>query len=72
LNLGIAFAPLVTEPVLWAAIAAAVILALLLFVSRSRGATIRALALALVVLALATTRVLLGLVNWPPGAEDFQ
>jgi hypothetical protein len=53
LNLGIAFAPLVTEPVLWAAIAAAVILALLLFVSRSRGATIRALALALVVLALA-------------------
>ena len=53
MNLGIAFAPLVAEPVLWAAIAAAVILALLLFVSRSRGATIRALALALVVLALA-------------------
>jgi len=53
LNLGIAFAPLVAEPVLWAAIAAAVILALLLFVSRSRGATIRALALGLVVLALA-------------------
>ena len=45
MNLGIAFAPLVAEPVLWAAIAAAVILALLLFVSRSRGATIRALAL---------------------------
>jgi hypothetical protein len=38
---------------LWAAIAAAVILALLLFVSRSRGATIRALALGLIVLALA-------------------
>ena len=53
MNLGIAFAPLVAEPVLWAATAAAVILALLLFVSRSRGATIRALALALVVLALA-------------------
>ena len=53
MNLGIAFAPLVADPVLWAAIAAAVILALLLFVSRSRGATIRALALALVVLALA-------------------
>jgi len=53
LNLGIAFAPLVAEPVLWAAIAAAVVLALLLFVSRSRGATIRALALGLVVLALA-------------------
>ena len=53
MNLGIAFAPLVAEPILWAAIAAAVILALLLFVSRSRGATIRALALGLVVLALA-------------------
>jgi hypothetical protein len=53
LNLGIAFAPLVAEPILWAAVAAAVILALLLFVSRSRGATIRALALGLVVLALA-------------------
>jgi hypothetical protein len=53
LNLGIAFAPLVAEPVLWAAIAAAAVLALLLFVSRSRGATIRALALGLVVLALA-------------------
>jgi hypothetical protein len=53
LNLGVAFAPLVADPVLWAAVAAAVILALLLFVSRSRGATIRALALGLVVLALA-------------------
>jgi hypothetical protein len=53
MNLGITFAPLVAEPVLWAAIAAAVVLALLLFVSRSRGATIRALALGLVVLALA-------------------
>jgi len=53
MNLGIAFAPLVAEPVLWAAVAAAVVLVLLLFVSRSRGATIRALALALVVLALA-------------------
>ena len=53
MNLGVAFAPLVAEPVLWAAVAAAVVLVLLLFVSRSRGATIRALALALVVLALA-------------------
>ena len=53
MNLGIAFAPLVAEPILWAAVAAAVVLALLLFVSRSRGATIRALALGLVVLALA-------------------
>src|ERR1700722_17940678 len=53
LNLGVAFAPLVAEPVLWTAVAAAVLLVLLLFVSRSRGATIRALALALIVLALA-------------------
>jgi hypothetical protein len=53
LNLGVAFAPLVAEPILWVAVAAAVVLALLLFVSRSRGATIRALALGLVVLALA-------------------
>jgi hypothetical protein len=52
-NLGVAFAPLVTTQVLWAAVAAACILSLLLFVSRSRGAVVRALALALIVLALA-------------------
>jgi hypothetical protein len=52
-NFGIAFAPLVSVPFLWAAAAVALILALLLFVSRSRGATIRAIALGLVVLALA-------------------
>ncbi len=52
MNLGIAFAPLVQPQILWAAIAAAVILALLLFASRSRGAAIRTLALALIVLAL--------------------
>ena len=53
MNLGIAFAPLVGLPVLWAAVAAALILSLLLFISRSHGAVIRALALALLVLALA-------------------
>jgi hypothetical protein len=52
-NLGIAFAPLVGAQILWAAIAFAFISSLLLFVSRSRGAVIRSLALALVVLALA-------------------
>jgi hypothetical protein len=52
-NLGVAFAPLVSAQILWAAAAFAVILALLLFVSRSHGATIRALALGLIVLALA-------------------
>src|SRR5579863_3616925 len=53
MNLGIAFAPLVSAAELWAAIAAACLFSLLLFVSRSRGAAIRALALALVVLAIA-------------------
>jgi hypothetical protein len=52
-NLGVSFAPLVSTQILWAAIAAAAVLALLLFVSRSRGATIRAGGLALIVLALA-------------------
>ena len=53
LNLGVAFAPLVSVQVLLAAIAAACVLAALLLISRSRGAGIRVLALALVVLALA-------------------
>jgi hypothetical protein len=53
LNLGIAFAPLVSTQYLWVAVVVVAILALLLFVSRSRGATIRALALGLIILALA-------------------
>jgi hypothetical protein len=53
LNFGIAFAPLVGMQVLWAAVAAALILSLLLVVSRSHGAVVRSLALALIVLALA-------------------
>jgi len=53
LNIGIAFAPLVGTLILWAAIAAATLFALLLFISRSRGAAVRTLALALIVLALA-------------------
>jgi len=52
-NIGIAFAPLVGTQVLWAVIAAAGLLALILFASRSRGAAVRTLALALIVLALA-------------------
>jgi hypothetical protein len=52
LNLGIAFAPLVSAQILWAAVAAVGILAVLLFVARSRGAAIRVLALALFILAL--------------------
>jgi hypothetical protein len=53
MNLGVAFAPLIGTALLWAVIALAGVSALLLLVSRSRGAVIRALALALIVLALA-------------------
>ena len=53
MNFGLSFAPLVSTQILWAAIAAAAVLALLLFVSRSRGATMRAAGLALILLALA-------------------
>jgi hypothetical protein len=53
LNFGVAFGPLVSVQILWAAAIAAGIVSLLLFVARSRGAAVRALALALIVLALA-------------------
>ncbi|HET9903848.1 MAG TPA: hypothetical protein VFQ27_09140 [Xanthobacteraceae bacterium] len=53
MNLGIAFAPLVPAYVLWAASAVAVAVVVLLVFARSRGALVRGLALALLVLALA-------------------
>jgi len=53
LNLGVAFAPLVPAYVVWTAFAAAVLISALLLLARSRGALIRAIALALMVLALA-------------------
>ena len=53
MNIGIAFAPLVATQILWTVIAAAGVFALVLFVSRSRGAAVRTLALALIALALA-------------------
>src|SRR6185295_12025001 len=49
----IAFSPLVPPAVLWIAAAIAVVLAALLFFVRSRGALVRSLALAVMVLALA-------------------
>jgi hypothetical protein len=52
-NFGIAFTPLVPPEVMWAALAAAFAIAALLIAARSRGAFIRAGALALMVLALA-------------------
>jgi hypothetical protein len=53
LNLGVAFSPLVPEYVIWAAFGAAVVISLLLVAARGRGALVRAIALALLVLALA-------------------
>jgi hypothetical protein len=49
---GIAFAPLVPPAVLWASAALVVALVVLLLVVRSRGAAVRAIALAMMVLAL--------------------
>ena len=53
MNFGISFAPLVPDYVVWTALAIACILAVLLVLVRSRGAWVRAVALALFVLALA-------------------
>ena len=53
MNLGVAFSPLVPDYVVWAAFAAAVLISALLVLARSRGALVRAIALALMVLALA-------------------
>ncbi|HEV2624854.1 MAG TPA: hypothetical protein VGV62_07010 [Xanthobacteraceae bacterium] len=53
MNISVAFAPLVGTEILWTVIAAACLFALLLFMSRSRGAAVRTLALALITLALA-------------------
>jgi hypothetical protein len=52
-NLGVSFAPLVPPAMLWAAFAVAFVAAFLLVIVRNRGAALRALALALLVLALA-------------------
>ena len=53
MNLGIAFSPLVPAYVLWAAMAVAIVLVVLLAFARSRGWMVRAMALAMMVLALA-------------------
>ena len=53
LGYGIAFAPLVAMEVLWAALLAGALVAVLLILARSRGAALRIVALALLVLALA-------------------
>src|ERR671937_1422401 len=53
MHYGIAFTPLVPTVVLWIALAAIVVIGALLLLGRSRGAAVRVLALALVLLALA-------------------
>ena len=53
MGFGIAFNPLVPAYLLWAACGVALLLAVMLFVVKSRGASVRSLALALMVLALA-------------------
>src|ERR671923_2544096 len=53
MDYGVAFAPIVPIEVLWAAIAAAVVIAALLLIARNRGALVRIAALACLVLALA-------------------
>jgi hypothetical protein len=53
MNYGIAFTPLVPSLVLWIALAAIAVIAVVLLVARSRGAAVRVAALALIVLALA-------------------
>jgi hypothetical protein len=53
LNLGIAFAPLVPLPLIWAGLAVALVISALLVIGRTRGAFVRMLALLLMILALA-------------------
>src|SRR3979409_2460448 len=53
MSYGIAFTPLVPSLVLWIALAAIFVIAVLLLLGRSRGAAVRVAALALILLALA-------------------
>jgi hypothetical protein len=53
MNYGIAFTPLVPSLVIWLAVAAVAVIAVLLVLGRARGAALRVTALALIVLALA-------------------
>ena len=57
MNLGISFSPLVPAYVVWAAVAVALALSLLLVFARTRAALLRAIALALFVLALANPSI---------------
>ena len=53
MNLGVSFAPLVPDYIVWASAGVALLISVVLLIARSRGALMRATALALMVLALA-------------------
>ena len=57
MNLGISFAPLAPAYVVWGAVAVACALSLLLVLARTRAGVVRAIALALFVLALANPSI---------------
>src|ERR1700761_4112235 len=57
MNYGVAFSPLVPTYIVWATLAVAAVLAVMLLLSRSRGALFRVVALALFVLALANPSI---------------
>jgi len=57
LNLGVSFNPLVPASIVWAAVAVAFVISLLIVFGRSRGALVRTIALALFVLALANPSI---------------
>jgi hypothetical protein len=52
-NLGVSFAPLVPAYVVWAAFAVAIVISVMLLLTRGRGAVMRAIAMGLMILALA-------------------
>src|SRR5919201_2710492 len=56
-NVGIAFAPLVPAYIVWAGVAIAFAISFLLVLSRTRGAMVRSMALALFLLALANPSI---------------
>ena len=57
MNFGVSFSPLVPAYLVWASVAVAVLISLLIVIGRTRGALVRTMALALFVLALANPSI---------------
>ena len=57
MNFGVSFSPLVPAYLVWAAVAVAFLISLLILIGRTRGALVRTMALALFVLALANPSI---------------